>query len=427
MTLFRRALLAVCALLMAGTATAQTRTLLHCGHLIDPALSDEPMPERTLVVEGKRMAGIEEGYVQAGNGDAVIDLRDQFCLPGLIDAHVHLSGESRKNGYIDRFVLSDADQALAAVRHLTTTLMSGFTTVRDVGGKLALSLRDAVNRGYIDGPRILAAGQSLAIMGGHADPTNGGREDLLGVPDEEQGVVNGIDSGIRAARLAFKRGSDLIKITATGGVLSIARDGSSPQFFEEEIEAIVAVADGFGIKVTAHAHGDEGMQRAVRAGVASIEHGTYMSAETMELMKERGAYLVPTITAGRSVADSARIENYYIPMVAEKALRVGPVIQGTFAKAYQAGVPIAFGTDAGVFKHGRNALEFQYMVEAGMPAIEAIRTSTVHAANLLGLGEDLGSLEAGKFADVIAVAGNPLDDVAVLMDVQFVMREGNVY
>jgi imidazolonepropionase-like amidohydrolase len=308
-------------------------------------------------------------------------------------------------------------------------LLAGFTTVRDVGSGegVGFALKQAINAGAVAGPRMFVSGPSLAITGGHGDPTNGAREDLLGMPTEEQGVVDGVDSATKGARLAIKRGADLIKITATGGVLSIARDGSAAQFYEDEIAAIVRVAEGFGLKVTAHAHGDEGMQRAIRAGVKSIEHGTYMSDETMQLMIDNEVYFVPTITAGRSVADSARIEGYYVPVVAQKALEIGPVIQGTFGKAYQAGVPIAFGTDAGVFKHGRNAKEFEYMVEAGMPAMEALRSATYNAADLLDQLDQLGTLEPGKLADVVAVPRNPLDDITAMHDVSFVMKEGKVY
>lgn len=424
-----RFLFLLACLLPAAPALAQDapRTLIHCGTLLDPGVRAQPLTVRTLVVQDGRITAVESGFVEGGPGDRVINLRDQFVLPGLIDLHVHLSGESRKNGYVDRFRLNDVDQALRATPYLRTTLLAGFTTVRDVGGALALNLRDAVNRGDVVGPRIFAAGTSLAIMGGHADPTNGVREDLIGIPTEADGVVDGVDSAIKATRLAVKRGADLIKITATGGVLSIARDGSSPQFFEDEIKAIVDVAAGFGLKVTAHAHGDEGMQRAIRAGVKSIEHGTFMSEATMDMMKENGVYFVPTITAGRSVADSAKIENYYVPVVTRKALEIGPVIQQTFGKAYAHGVPIAFGTDAGVFKHGRNAKEFGYMVEAGMPPMAALRAATYNAADLLDQLDHLGTLEAGKWADVIAVPRDPRTDIAVMEEVSFVMKAGEVY
>ena len=420
--------LAVVLLFVSCEVLAQTRTLVHCGVLIDPGVSMEAMGERTLVIERGRIVGVEEGYVDGERGDHVVDLRDHYVMPGWIDSHTHITGESRKNAYLDRFTQTPPYVALQSTVYAKRTLMAGFTTVRNLGGGDGVdhALRDAINRGHVVGPRIFVGGV-LSIMGGHGDGTNGAREDIMGVPGVEQGIVDGPDAARRGARLAIKRGADLIKITATGGVLSIARDGSAPQFFEDEIRAIVDVASGFGMKVAAHAHGDAGMQRAVRAGVASIEHGTYMSEETMEMMKERGTYFVPTITAGRSVADSAKIEGYFVPVVASKALEIGPVIQSTFAKAYRAGVPIAFGTDAGVFKHGRNALEFEYMEEAGMPAMEIIRSATYSAADLLGQLDNLGTLEAGKYADIVAVPRNPMDDISVMRDVSFVMKGGMIY
>ncbi len=405
------------------------RTLVQCGTLLDPGVSMTPMAQRTVVVEGQRVVAVQEGFTSASADDQVVDLRDQYCLPGLVDMHTHLSGESRKDGYIDRFRLTPVAQALKATQYARTTLLAGFTTVRDVGGGegVDLALKQAIAGGWIAGPRMFVAGKSLAVMGGHADPTNGYREDILGIPGVEEGVADGVDDAVRATRLAIKRGADLIKITATGGVLSLQGDGTGAHFKEEEIRAIVETARDHGRKVTAHAHGDEGMQRAVRAGVASIEHGTYMSEATMRLMKEKGAYLVATITAGKSVADSARIEGYYVPVVTKKALEVGPVIQGTFAKAYRMGVPIAFGTDAGVFKHGRNWKEFGYMVEAGMPPMEALRAATYNAADLLGQLDDLGTLQPGKYADLVAVPRNPLDDISAMGEVSFVMKEGTIY
>ncbi len=425
-----RLIVCVVMLLMLGAMPAQAqRTVVHCGTLIDPGVSATPMTQRTLIVEGQRVAAVEEGFSTPGATDQVVDLREAYCMPGLIDMHVHLSGESRKGGYIDRFRLSPPVQALKANQYARTTLLAGFTTVRDVGSGegLSLALRQATASGWITGPRMFVAGNSLSISGGHGDGTNGYREDIVGVPGEAEGIVDGVPSAIRATRIVIKRGADLIKITATGGVLSLQGDGTGAHFKEEEIRAIVETARDHGRKVTAHAHGDEGMQRAVRAGVASIEHGTYMSEATMQLMKERGTYLVPTITAGKSVADSAAIAGYYAPVVTKKALEVGPVMQGTFAKAYRTGVPIAFGTDAGVFRHGRNWKEFVYMTEAGMPPMEAFRTATYNAADLLGQLDNLGTLEAGKLADIVAVPRNPLDDIAVMENVSFVMKDGIVY
>lgn len=426
-----RRLLFICAMLTAATAAqAQSgRTLIHCGTLLDPGVHDSPVTEMTIVVQGERVLSVEEGFARGDSGDEVVDLSDAWCMPGLIDSHTHIGGESRKDGYIDRFRMSAVEQALQATQYARATLMAGFTTIRDLGGHegIDLGLKRAVAAGHVVGPRMFVAGKSLAVMGGHADPTNGYREDILGVPGIELGVVNGVDEAVRGTRLAIKRGADVVKITATGGVLSQAADGTGAHFKEDEICAIVQTARDHGRKVAAHAHGDEGMQRAIRAGVASIEHGTYMSDETMAMMKEHGVYYVPTIVAGRSVADSAQIAGYYVPVVARKALEVGPVIQGTFERAYRSGVPIAFGTDAGVFKHGRNWMEFVYMHEAGMPVFEIIRTATWNSADLLGQLDNLGTLEPGKYADVIAVPRDPLQDPHAMADVTFVMKAGRVY
>lgn len=412
---------------MASPARAQ-RTLVHAGTLID-GISDKTQNNITLIVEKGRIIAIEKGFTAAKTNDKIIDLKNKFVLPGLMDMHTHLSGQTEKAGYLKRFQLYPPEQALAATQYLKNTLMAGFTTVRDLGGGegVDLALRNAVNRGDIIGPRMLVAGKSLAVMGGHADPTNGFREDILGLPGIEEGVINGVESARTATLLAIKRGADWVKITATAGVLSLSGNAQNPQFTEEEIRAIVNTAADFGRKVAAHAHGAEGAKRAIRAGVASIEHGTFMDDETMALMKQNGVYWVPTITAGKSVADSAKIPGYYSPIVVPKALSIGPMIQETFRRAYKAGVPIAFGTDAGVFRHGRNAMEFQYMVEAGMPPMAAIKSATYHTAKLLGKLDELGTLEAGKIADIIAVAVDPLQDIKALQNVAFVMKDGVIY
>lgn len=404
------------------------RTIIHAGHLID-GVSDQPRQNVSVVIENGKITAIQNGFTGGGSNDSVIDLKNKYVLPGLIDMHTHLTSQTEKAGYIKRFQLYPADVALIATNYLKTTLMAGFTTVRDVGGNegVDIALRNAVNRGDIIGPRMFVAGKGIAVMGGHGDPTNGYREDIMGIPDASQGVVNGVESARRAALLAIKRGADVIKITATAGVLSIAGKGQTPQLTEDEIRTIVETAGDFGLKVAAHAHGAEGMKRAIRAGVASIEHGTYMDEEVMEMMKARGVYWVPTIIAGKSVAEYARIEGYYHPLVVPKALEIGPAIHETFRKAYKAGVPIAFGTDAAVFPHGENAREFVYMVEGGMPPMEAIKSATYHAANLLGRPDQLGTLESGKFADVIAVDADPLKDISALQNVSFVMKEGVVY
>ena len=400
---------------------------LHCGRLID-GQSDQVQTEVTVVVDSQRIVQVEPGYAEAPEGAEVIDLKNSTVMPGFIDLHVHIQNQSSKDNYSKGFRLDEADVALQAVPYAQTTLMAGFTTIRDLGGTgVNIALRDAINAGHIDGPRIFTAGKAIATTGGHADPTNGMRKDLQGDPGPAEGVINGPDDARKAVRQRYKNGADLIKITATGGVLSYAKDGSGPQFTDEELAAIIETAQDYGMHVAAHAHGDLGMERAVRAGITTVEHGTMMSEAVMDLMIERGTYYVPTITAGRSVADSAKIPDYYPAIVTPKALAIGPKIQETFGKAYQRGVKIAFGTDAGVFAHGKNAKEFGYMVEAGMPPMEAIQSATMTAATVLKMEDELGSIEEGKLADIIAVKGNPLEDISTLENVTFVMKEGEVY
>jgi imidazolonepropionase-like amidohydrolase len=407
-------------------AMAQQRTLLHCGALLD-GVKSTLQPEMTITVAGNKIISVEKGYRSPAANETVVDLRDKTVLPGLIDMHVHIGNETSKTQYGENFTLNPEDAAFRSVSYAQKTLLAGFTTVRDLGGGTAVPLRNAINQGYVPGPRIIAAGKSIATTGGHADPTNGVNRQLMGDPGAKEGVINSPDEARKAVRQRYKEGSEVIKITATGGVLSNAKDGAGAHFTEEEIRAVVATAKDYGFKVAAHAHGAEGMKRAIRAGVASIEHGTFMDEEAMRLMKKHGTYLVPTIIAGKSTADSARIPGYYPPLVVPKALETGPKIQATFAKAYRAGVKIAFGTDAGVFMHGKNALEFQYMTEAGMPPFTAIQAATVHAADLLGMSDKIGSLEAGKLADIIAVAENPLQNIKTLQQVTFVMKDGKIY
>jgi len=366
--------------------------------------------------------------VQGGKDDKTIDLKSKTVMPGLMDMHVHLEEETKKGGYADRFIENPEDIAFEAARFAQITLMSGFTTVRDLGGTgVNIALRNAINKGIAIGPRIYTAGKAIGTTGGHADPTNGWSHAIMGDPGPKEGVVNGVDDCRKAVRQRYKDGADLIKITATGGVLSLAKNGSNPQFTEEEIRAIVETAKDYGFIVAAHAHGAEGMKRAIRAGVTSIEHGTYMDEEAMTLMKEHGTWYVPTIIAGRSVMDSAKIPGYFASVVTPKALAVGPLIQATFGRAYKAGVKIAFGTDAGVYQHGKNYLEFVYMTEAGMPAMEAIKAATINAATLLGIQEKLGTIQNNKIADIIAVDGDPLKDMNLMKNVVFVMKEGKVY
>ena len=412
--------------LLTVTAFAQ-KTLIYCGQLIDVKKS-EVQKEMTIVVQGNKIQEVVKGYSSATAADKIIDLKSKTVMPGLIDMHVHIEHETKKGQAIDKFVLNPADIAFESSKYANITLMAGFTTVRDLGGTgVNISLRNAIAKGFVVGPRIFTAGKSIATTGGHADPTNGYRKDLMGNPGPAEGVINGPEDAYKGVRQRYKDGSDCIKITATGGVLSQAKDGTNAQFTEEEIRAIVSAAKDYGFKVAAHAHGAEGIKRAIRGGVNSIEHGTYMDDEGMKLMKQFGTWYVPTIIAGKATGDSAKIPGYYSDIVTPKALAVGPNIQATFAKAYKAGVKIAFGTDAGVYAHGKNWMEFVYMTEAGMPILEAIHCATVNASELLGESTRLGSVETGKLADIIAVDGDPTKDVKVMGKVKFVMKDGVVY
>lgn len=422
----KKILLAVISLAFISVSHAQ-KTYIWCGSLID-GISNEPKKNMTIVIEKNKITAVESGFSKAGITDKTIDLKTKTVTPGWIDMHVHMEHETNPNRYMETFTFNPADYAYQSVKFSETTLMTGFTTVRDLGGTgVNISLRNAINKGTIKGPRVYTSGRSIATTGGHADPTNGYRKELMGDPGPAQGVANGPDDCRQAVRQRYKEGSDLIKITATGGVLSVAKSASNPQFTEEEIKAIVETAKDYGFRVAVHAHGAEGMKRAVRAGVNSIEHGTYMDDEAIALFKQYGTWYVPTLTAGSSVADSAKKPGYYPELVTPKALEIGPKIKATFTKAYKAGVKIAFGTDAGVYQHGKNWMEFVYMIDGGMPAMEAIKAATMNAADLLGEKDRLGSIEAGKLADIVAVDGDPLKDPQVFGKVVFVMKDGVVY
>jgi imidazolonepropionase-like amidohydrolase len=325
--------------------------------------------------------------------------------------------------------MDQAEYALRSTVHARRTLMAGFTTVRDLGdnGVNSIALRKAINEGWVVGPRIFTSGKSIATTGGHADPSNALRGDYRRDPGPLEGVINGADDARKAVRQRYKDGADLIKLTATGGILSLAASGHNPQFTDEELRAVVATAKDYNMIVAVHAHGSEGMKRAVLAGVDSIEHGTFMTDEIIELMIERGTYWVPTNMAGEWVAEKAKDESYFPPVVRVKAAAIGPVIRATFKKAQAAGVKIAFGTDSGVSAHGDNAREFELMVEGGMPPMKAIQSATREAAKLLKIDDRLGTLEEKKLADVVAVEGNPLEDISVMKKVVFVMKEGEVF
>jgi imidazolonepropionase-like amidohydrolase len=413
-------------LLVAQGVLAQ-KTFIHCGNLID-GKSNDVQSQVTLVVEGNKITAIEKGFSQPSGADHLIDLSTKTVMPGLIDMHVHLESETNKDQALQRFTLNEADVAFRSTVAAKKTLMAGFTTVRDLGGSgVNIALRNAINSGLVTGPRMFTAGKSIATTGGHADPTNGYRKDLMGDPGPKEGVINSPEDARKAVRQRYKEGSDLIKITATGGVLSIAKDGSGPQFTPEELKAIIETAKEYGFHVAAHAHGAEGMKRAVEAGITTIEHGTMMTEEIMDLMIKRGTYFVPTISAGKFVAEQAKVPGYYHPLVVPKALAIGPMIQQTFAKAYKRGVKIAFGTDAGVFYHGDNGKEFGYMVEAGMPPMEAIKSATSVPAVILGMADKFGTIAPGMLADIVATDENPLKNIKTLEKVSFVMKEGVVW
>ena len=406
--------------------TAQS-TYLHCGKLIDTN-NGKVLKEMTVIVTGNKITAVKKGYVQAPSAnDKTIDLKNKTVLPGLIDMHVHIEGEYNAQSYVNRFRLADADVAFRSTVFAKRTLLAGFTTVRDLGGTgVNIALRKAINNGTVIGPRIYTAGKAIATTGGHADPTNGVRKELRGDPGPKEGVINSAADARKAVRQRYKNGADVIKITATGGVLSVAKDGSGPQFTMEELEAIVKTANDYGMITAAHAHGAEGMKRAVLAGITTIEHGTLMTDEIMELMKQKGTYYVPTITAGKYVAEKAAVKGFYPALVVPKALAIGPKIQSTFNKAYKKGVLIAFGTDAGVFPHGQNAREFGFMVAGGMPAMKAIQSATSVNAKVLK-DDTIGSITAGKFADIIAVDDDPTKNIHTLEKVSFVMKNGVVY
>ncbi len=398
-----------------------------CGRLIDPerGLIDGPF---RLVHENGRFTSVEK-VVASEPAAGATDLRQSTCLPGLIDLHVHLAGEQGKDSYSEGFRLNPADFAIRSTVFASRTVRAGFTTVRDLGAAdgVAISLRNAINQGWVQGPRIFAAGKSIATTGGHADPRTGINQNLLqslGYPGPEQGVVDSVDEARKAVRSRYKEGADVVKITATGGVLSYAKSADNPQFTIEEIEAVVATARDYGMHVAAHAHGNEGARRAIVGGVRTIEHGSYLDEPTMRLMKEKGTVLVPTLSAGAYASDKAKIDGWFPEIIRPKAIEVGTRIKETFGRAYRLGVPFAFGTDSGVSAHGDNAREFELMVEVGVPPLEAIRAATTYAAKVLDQQKELGQIATGFHADLVAVPGDPLQDITILKTPTHVLKAG---
>ena len=401
-----------------------SNTYIYTSSYID-VLNLKIINNSTIVIDGSAISAINKGFTKVPDDSALIDLRGYTLMPGLMDMHVHFGQEylskSERPGKVER-----ETAAIMATQHAYKTLKAGFTTVRQVGdsGMVAISLRDAINAGHVVGPRIFTSGKSIATTGGHADPTNGMASGAYMYPTAEDGVINGPYDAYAAVRQRYKDGADGIKLTVTGGVLSVAKSGDNPQFTEEEVNSVVKAAKDYGMWVAVHAHGAEGMKRAVIAGVDSVEHGTLMTEEVMDLMIKNGTYYVPTISAGEFVAEKAKIDNYFPDIVRPKAASVGPQIAATFAKAYKRGVKIAFGTDAGVQAHGTNWREFVYMSENGMPPIETIKAASIETAKLLSIETTHGSITVGKVADLVAVKGNPLTDMSLMEDISFVMKGG---
>ena len=413
-------------LLLLISFSTHSKTIIYSSDYID-VNTGKVITNKSITVDKGIIETIDSGFIEITSNDKLIDLRGYTLMPGLMDMHVHFGQEYKSKS--ERPVKIEREtSAILANKHALTTLKSGFTTVRQVGdsGLIAISLRNLINSGEVVGPRIFTSGKSIATTGGHADPTNGKDSDSYEYPVAEDGVINGPYDAYTAVRQRYKDGADGIKLTVTGGVLSVAKSGDNPQFTEEEVIAVVNAAKDYGMWVAVHAHGSEGMKRAVIAGVNSVEHGTFMTEEVMDLMVNKGTYYVPTISAGEFVAEKAKINNYFPEIVRPKAASVGPQIGNTFNKAYRRGVKIAFGTDAGVQPHGTNWKEFVYMVKFGMPPMETIQSATINTAKLLKIDSILGSIEVGKMADIIAIDGNPIEDINTMENVVFVMKEGEL-
>ncbi len=406
-------------------ASAGGPTFVQIGRLLADPAAGRVERGKTLVIEGNRIVEVRDGFVGEGR---IVDLRDSFVLPGLIDSHVHLTSQQNPNGRLEEVTQSNAEQAMIGARYARRTLMAGFTTVADLGGtnEAVFALRDAIRRGDVPGPRVIASGASVSVHGGHGD-INGYREDVMHLLSSES-VCSGVDDCMRAVRTQVRAGADIIKITATGGVLSNTAAGLGQQFSDDELAAIIAAGHRMGRQVTAHAHGADGINSFLRAGGDSIEHGTYLDAESIRLMQRQGVYLVPTLMAGDYVARVASgPDNFFTPAQSAKALQAGPLMLAMAGRAHDGGVRIAFGTDSGVSAHGDNAGEFALLVRAGLTPLEAIQSATVNAAAHLKIEAEAGRLAAGMPADLIAVSGDPLADVTELERVRFVMRDGVVY
>ena len=421
----------VLAMFVNNVNAAQSK-IIYAGSLL-VAPEQALKKEQTLVVTNDKITAIKDGYVSKSVlnlPDAeIVNLKNQFVMPGLIDMHVHVTFERDTKANPHRWATEyEADYALRSIKYLQRTLDAGFTSVRDLGSdyQVIFPLKRAIERQDIAGPRIFAAGNTISPSGGHAD-MHGYRKDITDVFKTTLGICNGADDCRRAVREVIKSGADVIKITATGGVLSNTAAGVNQQLTDDELSAIVDTAHHLGRKVTAHAHGTEGIKAALRAGVDSIEHGSYLDKKTVDLFNKTQAYLVPTLLAGATVSEEVLTNPNMPAAIANKVREVTPKMQASFKLALKNKVNIAFGTDSGVSRHGLNANEFGLMVDNGMSEAHAIKSATVYAAKLLGQSHQLGDLSVGKQADIISVNGSPLEDINVLKNVQFVMKAGQIY
>lgn len=408
-------------------APAEPVTVIHAGTLI-AIPGQTPRRNASVIVQGRKILEVRDGFAEVP-GARVVDLRSSTVMPGLIDMHVHLRGlDDRLQARLQETTRDYEDDAYTAMGNAKKTLLAGFTTVRDLGGnpRLILSLRDAINASQFAGPTIIAAGAGISVSGGHGDPRNGRNRDAAAAVANPGNVCNGPEDCRRAVREQIGFGVDVIKITATGGVLSNVPGGLNQQMMDDEMRAVVATAKTFDRKVAAHAHGVDGVNGALRAGVASIEHGTFTNEESFRLYKQTGAYYVPTLLApAAALADGQR--GALTPAQFEKARQAAGNAERSFARAIREGVKIAFGTDTGVSPHGRNAEEFALMVRNGMEPMAAIQAATVNAADLLGQSQIIGTIEPGKDADIVAVEGDPLTDIRLLENMGFVMKWGRVF
>ena len=416
---------AVGAMTLAAAQAQDSKTVIEAGHLL-AIPGDGYLRNRTVTIEDGKIVKVERGFKSHADDVRVINLRDAYVLPGLIDSHVHITNEFSPTSRLKMLSDSDVDAALDGAANAQKTLLAGFTTVQDVGGpnEAVFSLRDAIRAGKVPGPRIRASGRAITPSGGHAD-ANGFSPALTRVFTGPN-ACNGADDCRRAVRETIRSGADVIKITATGGVLSNTKAGLEQQFFDDEIAAIVETAAMMGRKVTAHAHGKGGIEAALRNGVQSIEHGTYLDDETIELFKQTGGTLVPTVLAGVTV--TGWTDQPWLPAPSrEKAAIVGPLMLDMLSRAREGGVTVAFGTDTGVSKHGENAEEFELMVQAGFTPEAAIRAATVVASEHIEMNEQIGTIEVGKFADMVALRNDPLENISAIKSVRLVIKDGEEY